>query len=83
MSDVFPIIWHIFNWILFVICLSSQSISPGGVRTEIVPQAILDSMPDMPILEAEDISQAVLYVLGTPPRVQVRLRPFENSLNVF
>jgi hypothetical protein len=27
---------------------------------------------NMPLLEAEDISQGVLYVLGTPPRVQVR-----------
>jgi NADP-dependent 3-hydroxy acid dehydrogenase YdfG len=25
-----------------------------------------------PILEPEDISEAVIYVLGTPPRVQVR-----------
>lgn len=25
----------------------------------------------MPFLEAEDIAEAVLYVLGTPPRVQV------------
>jgi NADP-dependent 3-hydroxy acid dehydrogenase YdfG len=26
-----------------------------------------------PILEPEDISEAVLYVLGTPPRVQVSI----------
>ncbi|EJY57754.1 AAEL017320-PA [Aedes aegypti] len=45
------------------------SISPGGVRTEILPTDIVTS--DMPLLESEDISEAVLYVLGTPPRVQV------------
>ncbi|XP_055612044.1 farnesol dehydrogenase-like [Uranotaenia lowii] len=44
------------------------SISPGGVRTEIMTVEI---PPEYPILEAEDISEAVLYVLGTPPRVQV------------
>jgi hypothetical protein len=26
---------------------------------------------NLPLLEAEDISQGILYVLGTPPRVQV------------
>lgn len=31
-------------------------------------QKVLDHMPG---LESEDISEAVLYVLGTPPRVQV------------
>uniref|UniRef100_A0A182Q801 Oxidoreductase n=1 Tax=Anopheles farauti TaxID=69004 RepID=A0A182Q801_9DIPT len=45
------------------------SISPGAVKT-----AIFDDMEtplDMPMLESEDISQAVLYAIGTPPRVQV------------
>jgi hypothetical protein len=28
---------------------------------------------NMPFLEVEDISQGVLYVLGTPPRVQVNV----------
>ncbi|XP_062558607.1 farnesol dehydrogenase-like [Armigeres subalbatus] len=45
------------------------SISPGGVRTEIGGDAEIPA--EWPILEAEDISEAVLYVLGTPPRVQV------------
>ncbi|XP_052894283.1 farnesol dehydrogenase-like [Anopheles moucheti] len=45
------------------------SISPGGVRTE-----IFDGYPipdEMVLLQSEDISQAVLYVIGTPPHVQV------------
>ncbi|XP_053682935.1 farnesol dehydrogenase-like [Sabethes cyaneus] len=45
------------------------SISPGVVKTEIV--AGLDDHRDFPKLECEDIAAAVLYVLGTPPHVQV------------
>ncbi|XP_065082197.1 farnesol dehydrogenase-like [Ochlerotatus camptorhynchus] len=45
------------------------SISPGAVETEILPEAVKKA--DFPLLEAEDISNAVLYVLGTPPRVQI------------
>ncbi|XP_053685029.1 farnesol dehydrogenase-like [Sabethes cyaneus] len=44
------------------------SISPGVVRTEMLPEDIAKVTP---ALEAEDIANAVLYVLGTPPRVQV------------
>nr|XP_029724783.1 farnesol dehydrogenase-like [Aedes albopictus] len=45
------------------------SISPGMVRTKMLPEELLSK--GYPKLEAEDISNAVLYVLGTPPRVQV------------
>ncbi|XP_049299590.1 farnesol dehydrogenase-like [Anopheles funestus] len=45
------------------------SISPGGVRTEIFEG--VDVPEDMAMLESEDISEAVLYVIGTPPHVQV------------
>lgn len=44
------------------------------MRTEIVPDEVIKSMPGLPLLESEDISHAVLYVLGTPPRVQVFFR---------
>jgi len=47
------------------------SVSPGGVRTEIIPKEMFELQPDFPVLESEDISAAVLYVLGTPPHVQV------------
>lgn len=34
------------------------------------PESIL-LLKDFPLLQSEDISEAVLYVLGTPPHVQV------------
>ncbi|EAT40616.1 AAEL007669-PA [Aedes aegypti] len=46
------------------------SISPGAVKTEIIPEAMRNGK--FPMLEAEDISEAVLYALGTPPRVQIQ-----------
>lgn len=45
------------------------SISPGMVRTELIPDALRAG--GHPALEAEDVSGAILYVLGTPPRVQI------------
>ncbi|XP_062558602.1 farnesol dehydrogenase-like [Armigeres subalbatus] len=45
------------------------SISPGVVRTEILPDTFVDE--GYPMLESEDISEAVLFALGTPPRVQI------------
>jgi hypothetical protein len=57
---------------------SSQSISPGGVKTEIgeasgFPKEMLELYKDNPILESKDIADSVMYVLGTPPHVQVRV----------
>lgn len=49
-----------------------QSVSPGGVLTEIVPNMEAFSEAGHPFLNAEDISNAVLYVLSTPPHVQVK-----------
>ena len=46
-----------------------QSISPGLVKTEMPPQQFLENYP---YLNPEDIADGVLYVLGTPPHVQVR-----------
>ncbi|XP_065159483.1 farnesol dehydrogenase-like [Atheta coriaria] len=53
------------------------SISPGAVKTAIIkdesnssPQ-LLAVLKDGPLLESEDILNAVLYVLGTPPRVHI------------
>ena len=53
-----------------------QSLSPGGVKTEFAAAAgHLDVDPELlneiPILESKDIADAVLYILGTPPHVQV------------
>lgn len=51
-----------------------SNISPGAVRTEIFDSAgyspeILNAMP---MLNAEDISNAIVYLLGTNPRVQIQ-----------
>uniref|UniRef100_A0A6P4EMJ5 Farnesol dehydrogenase-like n=1 Tax=Drosophila rhopaloa TaxID=1041015 RepID=A0A6P4EMJ5_DRORH len=43
------------------------SISPGLVDTELVPLAY----KRLPMLQAEDVANAILYVLATPPHVQV------------
>nr|NP_001036313.1 uncharacterized protein Dmel_CG40485, isoform B [Drosophila melanogaster]NP_001303574.1 uncharacterized protein Dmel_CG40485, isoform C [Drosophila melanogaster]AOQ12468.1 CG40485-PB [synthetic construct]AAR88537.1 RH03309p [Drosophila melanogaster]ALI51162.1 uncharacterized protein Dmel_CG40485, isoform C [Drosophila melanogaster]EAL24569.1 uncharacterized protein Dmel_CG40485, isoform B [Drosophila melanogaster] len=43
------------------------SISPGLVDTELVP---LD-YKGLPMLQAEDVANAIMYVLSTPPHVQV------------
>ncbi|XP_043660128.1 farnesol dehydrogenase [Drosophila teissieri] len=44
-----------------------SSISPGLVDTELVPPAY----KRLPMLQAEDVANAILYVLSTPPHVQV------------
>ena len=46
-----------------------QSLSPGMVETEMVPEEYLKINP---ALKAEDIAAGVLYILGAPPHVQVR-----------
>jgi NADP+-dependent farnesol dehydrogenase len=51
--------------------LTLQSLSPGLVKTEMVSDWFLGKLP---YLNPEDIADAVLYVLGTPPHVQVRRR---------
>uniref|UniRef100_A0A182WK70 ADP-ribosylation factor-like protein 2 n=3 Tax=Myzomyia TaxID=59140 RepID=A0A182WK70_9DIPT len=45
------------------------SVNPGGVKTEIIDSAAIPE--GMPLLEAEDVSAAVLYAIGTPPNVQM------------
>uniref|UniRef100_A0A8D8F0E2 Farnesol dehydrogenase n=1 Tax=Culex pipiens TaxID=7175 RepID=A0A8D8F0E2_CULPI len=45
------------------------SISPGAVNTEMISQAMRDS--GVPLLEPVDIAEAILYAVGTPPRIQV------------
>lgn len=60
----------VFNNFIFY----PKSISPGAVRTEIMgPETpeLQAMLKDFPILQSDDISAAVLYVLGTPPHVQV------------
>lgn len=67
--------------------INLQSVSPGGVETEFVEAAnlgTLESIKDrFPMLNSEDISDAVLYVLSTPPHVQVHeliIKPIGESI---
>ncbi|GAB0092770.1 farnesol dehydrogenase-like [Sergentomyia squamirostris] len=55
------------------------SVSPGAVKTELLSEEAFKQMGDLPFLEAEDVSQSVLHVLGTPPHVQIHeltIKPF-------
>ncbi|XP_023305100.2 farnesol dehydrogenase-like [Lucilia cuprina] len=45
------------------------SISPGATETEIIPDSMKHTVAA--ILKPEDISQGVVYVLSTPPHVQI------------
>lgn len=54
-----------------------QSLSPGGVDTDIgnasgVPTEIWNSFKQNPILSGKDLSSTVLYLLSTPPHLNVR-----------
>lgn len=54
----------------------TQSVSPGVVRTEFADASdftgdLLDFLKEIPFLQSKDIADAVIYVLGTPPHVQV------------
>ncbi|XP_055843425.1 farnesol dehydrogenase-like [Episyrphus balteatus] len=49
--------------------IKTTSISPGLVKTEIVPDEMFDMIGCY--LKPEDISQAVLFAIGTPPHVQI------------
>jgi NADP+-dependent farnesol dehydrogenase len=52
-----------------------QSLSPGAVKTEFGIASGHQLDPELfnhvPFLESKDIADAVLYILGTPPHVQV------------
>ncbi|XP_023032803.1 farnesol dehydrogenase [Drosophila willistoni] len=47
------------------------SISPGAVDTEIFDENARARMPDLPMLRAEDVADAVSYSIQTPPNVQI------------
>ncbi|XP_069683499.1 farnesol dehydrogenase-like [Periplaneta americana] len=52
------------------------SVSPGAVTTEIgeasgITPEMMEKFKDMPFLASEDVADAVLYVLGVPPHVQI------------
>ncbi|KAG8225756.1 hypothetical protein J437_LFUL005715 [Ladona fulva] len=50
------------------------SISPGLVNTEMIQDFLtpgMDSLDGKPMLEPKDIADSVVYVLSTPPHVQI------------
>lgn len=47
-----------------------KSLSPGLTLTEHT-KSFLASEPEVIFVRAEDIADAALYILGTPPNVQV------------
>ncbi|XP_017870832.1 PREDICTED: farnesol dehydrogenase [Drosophila arizonae] len=51
--------------------IKTTSIFPGWVSTEIVPDETKAQLGDV-ILQADDVAQAMLYALSTPPHTQVQ-----------
>ncbi|KAH8274878.1 hypothetical protein KR044_002293 [Drosophila immigrans] len=53
-------------------CVRVSTISPGIVDTDILPAQLQGVIKEhMPMLRAEDIADAVLWTISTPPNVQV------------
>ena len=51
-----------------------QSISPGAVNTDMVPEEFIKVMPDKEvILQTADVSNAVVFALSCPRSVEVRI----------
>lgn len=48
-----------------------QSVSPGLVFTELLKEFDTSDVENVAGLAAEDVADAVVYVLGTPAHVQV------------
>lgn len=51
-----------------------QSVSPGATDTELISDAskFMKAFKDFILLKAEDVSNAILYCLSTPPNVQIQ-----------
>ncbi|XP_011185396.1 farnesol dehydrogenase [Zeugodacus cucurbitae] len=47
------------------------SISPGAVDTEIIASEIRELLANAPFLQPEDVADALIYCLQTPPHVQI------------
>ncbi|XP_054088852.1 farnesol dehydrogenase-like [Zeugodacus cucurbitae] len=47
------------------------SISPGAVDTEIISPKMREALAKAPFLQPEDIADALIYCLQTPPHVQI------------
>lgn len=60
----------------------TQNISPGAVRTEMLQQGV-ENLERLEILEPEDIANAIIYVIGTPSRVQIDELTITPSKKIF
>lgn len=49
-----------------------SNVSPGVVRTPILDSAKIPATANLKYLEPSDVADAILYILGTPERVQVQ-----------
>lgn len=66
---------------VFCCCLFLlQSISPGMVDTEFLNAFNSAAYSSLPKLQANDVTAALVYALGTPENVQVRRRGFTHYL---
>lgn len=50
--------------------MNFQSLSPGVTLTD-ASEKSLRSYPETKFLRTEDVADALIYILGTPPNVQV------------
>lgn len=49
-----------------------SNVSPGVVKTAIIESANIPATANLNFLETSDIADAILYILGTPERVQIQ-----------
>ncbi|XP_037300892.1 farnesol dehydrogenase-like [Manduca sexta] len=49
--------------------IKTTSISPGLVHTNMVPDSMVETK--LPILKPSDVADAVMYVISTPPNVNI------------
>lgn len=48
-----------------------RSVSPGGTATDLFPKEFGSRTKDYPWLRPKDVSSAIMYVISTPPHVQI------------
>lgn len=66
--------------LLLSLPLPLQTISPGMVDTDILPQQLQGVVKQhMPMLRAQDVAEAVLWTIGTPSNVQVSYHTYQAS----
>lgn len=59
-----------------------QNINPGLVDTETLRDLESDEIAEIPKLQPEDIAKTILYLLATPPHVQVSILYFYSIIKI-